>query len=348
VAVAGIFNDPAYVGGAAVDQLEYEFGRCHGGFAAACGSGTDALVLALWALGLGYGEEVIVPSMTFFATAEAVISAGCVPRIADVDPDTLLLGDEGVSEAKTQRTRAVIPVHLFGTPVSSLLIRKWCADGLFVIEDAAQAHLAFYEGGFVGAEGHVAAFSFYPGKNLGAIGDGGMVTSKNAKIVEEVRVLRDHGRRSKHVHERVGRCSRLDALQARVLSVKLGWLPYWNQLRTELAKFYRDELGGKLRTPRFVGWDRGTVHHLNVLRVPAGERAGFREYLRRAGINTGLHYPIPLSQQPALWDWVRPTPVAEAAAQEVVSLPSDPLLTEEEKTYIVNAAGAYWDRAGGV
>jgi dTDP-4-amino-4,6-dideoxygalactose transaminase len=292
--------------------------------AVGCGSGTDALALGLRALGVGAGDEVIVPSMTFVATAEAVCHVGATPVIADVDPTTLLLTDATVAEVRTARTRAVIPVHLYGHVVSRELIAQWRTSGLLVIEDAAQAHLATDGGTFVGTAGDISCFSFYPGKNLGALGDAGLVMSGDTEVLERIRVLRDHGRTGKYTHDVIGFCSRLDGLQAALLSVKLQHLPQWTESRRALAARYASQLPEGVLVP----WSPGAVHHLLVGHVDDRERV--QSKLAAASIESGVHYPLALSQQQALAAWRRPCPAAEAAAARVLSLPMDPLMSFDE------------------
>ena len=320
-----------FVGAAgAVAPFEEAFAAAHGAAdAAACGSGTDALALALRALGIGPGDEVVVPSMTFVATAEAVCHVGATPVLADVDPVTLLLDEGNVAAVRTERTRAVVAVHLYGHVVPSGTLQAWKRSGLLVVEDAAQAHLGEHEGRPVGTVGHAACFSFFPGKNLGALGDGGAVTSTDAAVTDEVKRLRDHGRTSKYEHDVIGWCSRLDGLQAAVLSTKLEHLAGWTDGRIAAAERYLEQLDSHL-----VPWEEGAVHHLLVTRVDADRRDRIQEELGALGIGTGVHYPIPLSRQPSLAPWAHATPAAEAASESVLSLPIDPLMTDDEVDYV--------------
>jgi dTDP-4-amino-4,6-dideoxygalactose transaminase len=333
-AIDRVLSSSAFVGGAEVASFEEAFGAAHGaGPAASCGSGTDALELALRAAGLQPGGEVIVPAMTFVATAEAVLWAGGVPVVADVDPTSLLLTPEGVDAVRTDRTAAVVPVHLYGHAVPTGHLRAWRDEGLIVVEDAAQAHLAHDAGDPVGTAGHAACFSFFPGKNLGALGDGGAVTSTDDQLLDAVRRLRDHGRTSKYVHDVPGRCSRLDGLQAAVLAVKLRHLPGWTERRRSIARRYAERLDPGMLVP----WREGAVHHLLVAR--SANREIVRERLAEAGIGTGIHYPVPLSRQP--WMASGPgAPAAETAAAEIVSLPMDPLMSEGEVDVVVEAVSA--------
>ncbi len=324
-AIGRVLASSAFVGGREVATFEASFGAAHHtGAGAGCASGTDALTLTLVALGVGPGDEVIVPSMTFVATAEAVHHVGATPVVADVDATTLLLDARSVEGVRTDRTRAVIAVHLYGHLVPFDLLKAWRETGLLVIEDSAQAHLATDGGRPVGTVGHAACFSFYPGKNLGALGDGGMVISNDDALLAEVRRRRDHGRSTKYEHDDPGFCSRLDGLQAAVLDVKLRHLAEWTENRRRLAEQYRSHLGDAL-----VPWTDGAVHHLLVARF--ADRTSVAASLAEAGVQTGVHYPMPLSQQPWLIRaGARPTPNAEAAAAEILSLPMDPLMTEDE------------------
>jgi len=327
-AIARVSASSAFVGGREVVAFEESFADAHDvQGAAGCASGTDALALTLRALDVGPGDEVIIPSMTFIATGEAVVHAGATPVIADVDPVTLLLSDESVTRVRTDRTKAVIPVHLYGNVVPFNDIRRWRSSGLRVIEDAAQAHLATDGGSFVGSAGDAACFSFYPGKNLGAWGDGGAVISNDSDLLSEVRRLRDHGRESKYLHDKIGWCSRLDGIQAAILNAKLQHLPMWTDARRELAARYHEHLGDLL-----VPWSEGAVHHLLVVRIPdtAADREVIREELSARNVASGVHYPVPLSLQPSMSRWWTASPQAESAARSVLSLPMDPLMSPAE------------------
>lgn len=322
-AISEVIDSSSFIGGVGA-RFEERFAEAHGAPAAAgCGSGTDALVLALRAFGVGKGDDVVVPSMTFIATAEAVVLAGATPVLADVDPLTLLLTAEEVARVRTPATKAVVPVHLYGHVLPAADLQAMRYSGLVVIEDAAQAHLGSADGAMVGSIGHAATFSFYPGKNLGALGDGGAVISADAAAIDEIKRLRDHGRTSKYEHEVVGMNSRLDGIHAAVLEVKLGHLQEWTDARRALAEQYRLNLGQAL-----IPWSPGAVHHLLVARP--GNRERTLSQLAREGIGSGVHYPIPLSRQPAMSAWIAPCPASEEASASIVSLPMDPLLTPGE------------------
>ncbi len=321
----------AFVGARSSRAFEEAFAEASGAEAAAgCGSGTDAISLALRALGVGPGDEVIVPSMTFVATAEPVVHVGADPVLADVDPETLLLTEATVAAVRSDRTRAVIPVHLYGHVVPFDLLESWRSDDLFVVEDAAQAHLAHWEGRPVGSVGQVATYSFYPGKNLGALGDAGLVTSADPSLVAEIVALRDHGRSDKYRHDEIGYCSRLDGLQAAVLEVKLRHLPRWTRERRDVAARYRSQIPELL-----VPWSDGAVHHLLVANLDPDVRKTVMECLESNQIGHGVHYPISLADQPSMARWARPTPAASEAADRVLSLPMDPMMTDGEVARVV-------------
>jgi dTDP-4-amino-4,6-dideoxygalactose transaminase len=329
-----------FIGGEAVEEFEQAWaGYCGAGHAVGVGNGTDALQLTLMALGIGPGDEVIVPSNTFVASAEAVVLAGATPRFADVSPQTLLLTASDLEAAITPRTRAVIVVHLYGQmPDMDALCRTAARAGVLIIEDAAQAHGATWRGRRAGSIGQAGCFSFYPGKNLGAFGDAGAVVTNDADLAKLIRTLRDHGRAigSHYRHELVGTNSRLDALQAVVLTAKLGRLEAWNAARRSIAARYRAAFAsGPLRLVEDEPGARG-VYHLAVARVP--DRARMQQQLTAMGIETGIHYPIPCHRQAAYLRFATgPLPVSEAAAAEVLSLPMFPHLRDDQVARVCDA-----------
>jgi dTDP-4-amino-4,6-dideoxygalactose transaminase len=330
-----------YIGGAAVAAFERDWAAyCGVDCAVGVANGTDALELTLVALGLGPGDEVIVPANTFIATAAAVVRAGAVPRFADVSDDTLLITPQTLAEAITSRTRAVIVVHLFGQ-VPDMTGLQAVADGagILLIEDAAQAHGAEWDGRRAGSFGVAASFSFYPGKNLGAFGDAGAVVTSCPDLADSVRALANHGRSqgaAHYEHDCLGTNSRLDVLQAITLSGKLARVDEWTRRRVALAGRYRDQLRGTGVKLTGVPPSAYHVYHLFVVRV-AG-RAAVREELGRRGIETGVHYPVPCHLQPPLRQFAdRPLPVAERAAGELLSLPIFPHQTDEQVDLVCEA-----------
>jgi len=321
-----------FIGGPAVEAFEAAWASyCGTEFAVGTANGTDAIELALLALGIGSGDEVVVPANTFIATCEAVTAVGATPVFADVDPETLLLSAATLEAVLTPATRAVIPVHLYGYCVDMPAVMAVAkANDLIVVEDAAQAHGATWDGRKAGSFGHAAAFSFYPGKNLGAFGDGGAVVTNDAMVAETIRSLGNHGRSATSHTEHVadGCNSRLDSIQASVLSVKLGALDDWNRRRRQVAAWYAQHLpAGFSMLPSSDRCE--PVHHLAIVRV--ADRDEVRSELAEVGIATGVHYPVACHLQPAFAPYRRvDLPVAEQAAAEVLSLPMFPHMSEEQ------------------
>jgi dTDP-4-amino-4,6-dideoxygalactose transaminase len=342
-----VVQGSAFIGGAHVERFESQWAQyCASEHAVSVGNGTDALHLTLVALGIGAGDEVVVPANTFIATAEAVAAAGATPVFVDVDPATLLLTGDGLASALTPRTAAVIPVHLYGQMVDMDAIGR-IADraGIAVIEDAAQAHGATWRDRPAGSFGTAACFSFYPGKNLGAFGDAGAVVTSDADLADRVRMLSNHGRSldSHHQHPIVGTNSRLDGLQAAILSVKLKRLDGWNAARRRAAKFYLRELSDLAVEPVAIASAAESVYHLFVVTLDHRDRV--RLTLTESGIGTGIHYPTACHQQGAFANDRQPPvlPVAERAAGRILSLPMHPLLSE---TDVKNVAQALADAIG--
>ena len=336
-AIAEVVDASRFI--AAPTAFEEAFAAAHGRRGAAgCNSGTDALVLALRGLGVGPGDEVVVPSMTFFATAEAVAQVGATPVIADVRSEDLLIDPESVERVRTASTRAVIPVHLYGNPVSAEHLRHWRDEGLLVIEDAAQAHLAeLDDGSTVGTHADAACFSFFPGKNLGAFGDAGALVSDDEGLLDRARRTRDHGRATKYEHDEYGLSSRLDGLQAAVLSTKLPHLAAWTERRRAAAREYVAGLASVERG-RPLAPLPGAVYHLFVVELdPSVDRQQLQDDLKRSGVATGIHYPVPLSRQGAMESLHAKTPVAEEAAQRILSLPIGPTITTEDVAHVVQS-----------
>ncbi|HEU4369335.1 MAG TPA: DegT/DnrJ/EryC1/StrS family aminotransferase [Methylomirabilota bacterium] len=329
--VERLFAAGTFIGGEPLQRFEREFAKlCQTAHCVGVGSGTDALHLALRAAGVGPGDEVITVPLTFVATAEAVVQCGARPVLVDVRPDTLVMDIGRLSAARTARTRAVLLVHLYGRLADVDAAQAWCrAHGVVLVEDAAQAHGARLGGRAAGSFGDAGAFSFYPSKNLGAAGEAGAVVTSRDDLAEQVRRLRDHGQAARYLHAVSGFNSRLDALQAAVLAVKLERLDRWNERRRALAGVYHERLAavpGVTMPPRAADLE-SHVHHLFVVRVRDRDRV--RQTLARHGIETGVHYPVPLHLQPAFRELGYAEgafPAAEAAAREVLSLPLYPQL----------------------
>ena len=330
-----------YIGGPAITAFEREWAAyCQADHAVGLANGTDALELSLIALGIGPGDEVVVPANTFIATAAAVCRVGAVPRFTDVSDDTLLMTADALREAITPRTRAVMVVHLFGQLPDMDAIAAVAAEaGIYVIEDAAQAHGAEWNGRRAGSFGEVACFSFYPGKNLGAAGDAGAVVTSRPELADRIRALANHGRShgvAHYEHDYIGTNSRLDTLQAIVLSAKLARLDEWTQRRIDLAERYGKALSGTGVKLTGVAPAARHVYHLYVVRVPG--RDAVRDGLSRRGIQTGVHYPVPCHLQPPLRQFATgPLPAAEQAAGEMISLPMFPHMADEQVELVCEA-----------
>lgn len=311
-------------------------GAAHG---VGVGNGLDALTLALRALDVGEGDEVIVPSNTYIATWLAVSAVGATPVAVEPDPSTHNLDPARIEAAITPRTRAILPVHLYGRPADlDPILATARTHGLRVVEDAAQAHGARYQGRRIGAHGDVVCWSFYPGKNLGALGDGGAITTDDAEVADRVRVLRNYGSRFKYVNEVRGANSRLDEIQAAVLRVKLAHLDAWNDRRRRIAERYASELTGGtgLGSPRTAdGSD--SVWHLFVVTHP--ERDQMQEHLATEGVQTLIHYPTPPYRQDAYAGHpaVNSSPIADRLAETVLSLPIGPHLDDTSVDRVVQA-----------
>lgn len=338
-AVQRVLDSGWYVLGPEVEAFEAEWAAyCGAGHAVGLANGLDALILALRAVGVGPGDEVIVPSNTYIATWLAVTAVGARPVPVEPDPQTHNIDPARIAAAITPATRAVLPVHLYGQPADLdpiLAIAR--QHGLAVVEDAAQAHGARYKGRRIGAHGDVVCWSFYPGKNLGALGDGGAVTTDRADVADRIRVLRNYGSRVKYVNEVQGVNSRLDPLQAAVLRAKLPHLDAWTERRRAIAALYAAGLRGTgLVLPHVPDWVE-PAWHLYVLRVT--DRDGVQRQLGQAGIGTLIHYPIPPHMQAAYADLSLPPdalPIARKFADEVLSLPIGPHLTLDDAGKVID------------
>jgi dTDP-4-amino-4,6-dideoxygalactose transaminase len=347
-AIRRVLETSAFILGPAVEEFERAFAAYLGAeFCVGVSNGTAAVQLGLAACGVGAGDEVILPANTFIATAEAVSALGAVPVLVDCEPDSSNIDPERIEAAITPRTRAVVPVHLYGQPADlDPVFDVARRHGLEVVEDAAQAHGARYKGRRVGALGRAGSFSFYPGKNLGAYGEGGAVVTNDAEVARRLRLLRDHGSARKYEHEIVGHNYRLEGIQGAVLSVKLKRLDEWNALRRAHAARYREllaplEEAGALGLPREMPYAEH-VYHLFV--VQSDERDELQKHLAAAGVQTGIHYPGPVHLQPAY----RPLghkpgdfPEAERQARRVLSLPMFAELTEEQLARVAESVAAW-------
>jgi len=338
-ALQAVLDKTAFAGGPFTAQFEDEFAvYCQTEHAVGVGSGTEALWIALLAADVGPGDEVITVPNTFIATAEAISFTGATPVFVDIDEVTHNMDPNLLDAAITKKTKAVIPVHLFGQPADMdpifMVARK---HNLFVLEDACQAHGAEYKDKRTGSLGDAGAFSFYPGKNLGAYGEAGAVTTNDAELAAKMRMIRDHGQAAKYYHDAVGWNGRMDGIQGAVLSVKLKYLDQWNDARWKNAELYKQNLAGVdgIIIPKEVDFARH-VYHLYAIRVIDADRDAFMKALNEKEIFCGIHYPVPVHLQKAyssLNQGPGSFPVAERCASQYVSLPMYPELGEDQIVY---------------
>ncbi len=340
-AVCKVLESSQFILGKAVADFELAFARAHGvQHCYGVSSGTDGNHLVLWALGIGPGDEVIVPSHTFIATAWGITLCGATPVFVDCDPESFTIDPQSVERRITRRTKAIVAVHLYGQaanmdPLKDIAERH----RLFLVEDCAQAHFAEYKGTRVGGLGRAASFSFYPGKNLGAYGEGGAVTTNDPELARKFKMMRDHGSDRKYYHDLPGHNYRMEGIQGAILGVKLRHLEKWTAARRKNAALYTNLLGGvpDLETPREMPYARH-VYHLYVIRTTHRDR--LQKHLDERGISTGLHYPVPLHLQQVfqgLGYREGDLPVTERVAHTILSLPMYPELTEEQIHYICDA-----------
>ena len=344
-AIQKVLDSSAYVLGPAVSEFESAFAEyCGTKFAIGVNSGTSALTLALRALDIGPGDEVITAANTFIATAAAIEHAGGRPVLVDVDPETRNMDPVLLKMAITSRTRVIIPVHLYGRPGDMDPILQLAArHDIAVLEDAAQAHGARYKGAKAGSIGRMAAFSFYPGKNLGAYGEAGAVTTDDSEVDRKVRMLRDHGSDKKYVHDVLGYNARMEGIQGAVLKVKLAHLDRWNAERNRVARLYNQLLTNlPIKLPSFED-DIEQVFHLYVIETE--QRDQLQKYLGEQGVPSLIHYPIPIHRQKAfdhLDHRAGDFPITEKLADEILSLPIYPEMSDEQVTFVAEKVKAFF------
>lgn len=343
-AISGVIDSTSFVGGSVVKDFENGFAESLGvKHAVSTSNGTDALFLACKALDLGEGDEVIVPANTFIASAWAPAHCGAKVVFADCNPDTWLTDFSNVEDLITDRTRAIIGVHLYGQPFDVGTMSEKCQQlGIPLIEDCAQAHYATWKGRFVGTFGSIGCFSFYPGKNLGAYGDAGCVVTDDDGLSDRIRALGNHGSRVKYKHESDGYNMRMDGIQAAVLSVKMKYIDSWTERRRSIARRYNAEIENSLIKKQHIDSNSNGVSHLYA--VLADDRQRFMSYMAENGINCGIHYPIPVHLQEAFSSlgYTRGSlPVAEYVADHCVSIPMFPELTDDEVERVVEVINSY-------
>ncbi len=349
-AMKQVIEEGAFINGPFASVFEEEFARfCSAKFCRGVGNGTDALFIALKGLGVGAGDEVLVPAMTFIATGEAVTMAGAKPIFVDVDPITGTMSVEDLLKKICPASKAVIPVHLYGHPADMNAIDSIAREkGLYVVQDAAQAHGATIDGRPLSKFGDCVCYSFYPGKNLGAYGDAGAVVTDNADLAEYIYKFANHGRNDKYDHQFEGVNSRLDGLQAAVLSVKLKYLNQWTAQRRAIAAIYERELSGLegLVLPECHSW-AGHVYHLYVVRY--ANRTSLREFLSDNGIATGVHYPVALPFMEAYAHYYHvhaDFPIAYAMQESTFSLPIYAEMTEDQAIQVCKSVSAFCEKSG--
>lgn len=338
-AIAEVLESKEFILGPYVSRFESEFAIYHGvAHAIGCSSGTSAISLALEALGVRAGDEVITVGHTFAASAGAIRNVGALPVFVDIEPAAYCMDPRAIEEVITPRTKAIMPVHIYGTPCDMSAIGEIASrHALAVVEDAAQAHGATFKGRRIGGFGNAATFSFYPGKNLGAYGDAGAITTNDDALAGHMRKLRDHGRTSKYMHDIVGYNHRMDGIQAAVLSVKLKYLDGWNSRRRAVAARYDATFRARGFKTMKPSPEATSVYHLYV--VEASNRDVVRDALAQCGIASGVHYPVPLEKQPAFKPWAGRASLAvtERIAERIVSLPICGDITDEEQDRVIEA-----------
>ncbi|EAZ91719.1 DegT/DnrJ/EryC1/StrS family aminotransferase [Crocosphaera chwakensis] len=345
-AISTVVQRGDFILGKTLKEFEAEFAQASGvKYGVGVASGTDAIALGLQACGITQGDDVLVPANTFIATVMGVIQAGATPILVDCDPHTALIDLNLAAKAITPKTKAILPVHLYGQMVSPRALLDFAqVHDLIIFEDAAQAHLAQREGYKAGSVGMAAAFSFYPSKNLGAFGNGGMLITSDEDVAQRVRTLRNYGAPKKYYHTEVGKNSRLDTLQAAILQVKLPYLPQWNQLRNQAGQIYDQGLkSGEdkgIITIKNLSQE-GHVYHLYVIRINKDcsmSRDQVQQFLAERGIQTGIHYPIPCHLQPAyksLGYQLGDFPQAEMLCEQILSLPMYPGITSDQIAWVI-------------
>ena len=348
LAVQNVINDVSFIGGKYVEKFENEYANIYGvKHCVSCANGTDAIYIALKALGIGMGDEVITVANSWISTSETITQTGAKPIFVDIHSDYYTIDINKIEEKITSKTKAIIPVHLFGQPCDMDTLTAICnKHNLFLIEDCAQAHFAEWKGEKVGTMGVAGTFSFFPGKNLGAYGDAGAIITNDSEFAEKARMFANHGALIKHKHEIEGINSRLDGLQAAILSIKLKYIMEWNEKRLQNALLYNDYLSNMemIETPK-IHPDVKHVFHLYVIRT--GFRNELTEFLKGNGVSTGIHYPTALPFLEAyryLGHKPDDFPIAYQYMGDILSLPMFPELTEEQIKFVVSKINEFYNK----
>ncbi len=331
--VEQVLDSGRFIKGNDLRQFEQEFSEfCNTKYAVGVSSGTSAILLAMMALGIKKGDEVIVPSHTFIASASPAKFLGATPVYVDVDPETYTIDPIQLEDAITDNTRAIIAVHLYGHPADMDPIMQIAASyDIPLVEDACQAHAGEYKGKRTGSMGDLGVFSFFPSKNMTVAGDGGMVVTSNEELAEKISMLRDHGRKEKYVSDMLGLNLRLSEIPAAVGREQLKHLPEWTDRRRAVAAEYDRLLAGVIETPTAAVWAKH-VYHLYV--IQADDRDGLAQYLKDNGVSTGIHYPVPVHKQPCMEAGNIELPVTDALVDRILSLPMHPRMTDEQVQYV--------------
>lgn len=348
-AIDEVLESGNYIMGPTVKKFEESLAEyCGVKYAIGVANGTDALLLTLDALGIGPGDEVITTPFTFFASAEVISQVGATPVFVDIEPDTYNLDVTKLEAAITSKTKAIIPVHIFGQPTDMDEIMELANKyNVYVIEDACQAIGATYKGKKIGSIGTAGCFSFFPTKNLGGYGDGGIIVTNDEELARKVQILRVHGSYPKYYHSMIGYNSRLDALQAATLQIKLKYIDQWNQKRREKADFYNQSLKDLSIQLPFIKTGREAVYHLYIIQTEY--RDELIQYLKENGISSGIYYPVPLHRQEvyAELDYTEGSlPESEKAALGTLALPLYPELTTEDQEYVISVVKDFFARKG--
>ena len=342
-----VLDNNQFILGKHVEEFEKNFGnKIFAHLVVGCSNGTAAIAMALECLGIGNGDEVITVSNTFFSTAEAICNVGAVPVFVDICPYSYTIDVNKINSAITNKTKAIIPVHLYGTPCKMKeLMNIANKNNLFVIEDCAQSHLAKIDNKFTGTFGEFGTFSFYPGKNLGALGDAGCITVKHNSSYKFLKKIRNHGRVKKYKHDLIGYNNRMDEIQAAILNFKLRYLSTWTDRRIQNAKLY-DKFMDENNIKRLIpNKNSESVYHLYVIEV--NKRDELIEFLGKKGISCGIHYPIPLHLQKPLKEYglgLGSLPVTESVSKKILSLPMCPELNKEEIHYICSQIKLFFNK----
>lgn len=345
-AIFKVLDHQSFVLGSKLKLFEKKFASyLKSKYVVGVGSGTDGLILALKALGIGKNDEVITPAYSFIATTLAITELGAKPIFVDIDPNTYQINVDKIEKLITKRTKAILPVHLYGAPCRiDQIVKIACKNNLFVIEDSCQSHGATFKEKMTGTFGNIGVFSFYPGKNLGAYGDGGALCTNNKDLYEKILRLRNYGQSKKYYHDTIGINSRLDEIQAAILSVKLKYLNEWNKKRNQIAQWYKKYLDSKIKTQIIL--NNGTSNY-HIFMIEADRRKSLQKMLLKQKIYTLIHYPIPIHLQKcykSLGYKKGSFPNTEKLAKKALSLPMFPELFEKEVKYICESINCFYHK----